>query len=193
MNNEVVKEPMKREYKLAIIICVVTVVCTIFGLSFALFSGRYEGEELNTITSGTIVLELDDTVGNAINLSAAIPVEDSVGLSTDPYTFEVRNIGDNTVNYTLSLIDDEDAYVASGSESNKLPWSVVKYSLIKDGVVVVNPSILSTNNGVIELGNLAGNATGEYELRLWLDGEGTTASHMGMHFHAKLKLNATIG
>ena len=187
------KKPMKKEYKLAIIIFTVCLLVVVFRFSYALFAARFEGERVNSLESGTIVIELDDTAGEGINLSNAIPVTDSTGASGAPYTFEVRNIGDATTNYTLSLVDDEQAYIDTASTDKKLPWNVVKFNVIKDGEEVVSPTILSTNNGVIELGSLPANTTANYEIRLWLDGEGTNASHMGMHFHTKLKLNANIG
>lgn len=155
-------------------------------VSYAVFSYAREGEENNKLSTGTLILTLDDSTSSGITLSNAIPVTDQEGLSGTPYTFTVRNSGTLNSNYELQLVDDEEKYISHDCSDKKLPWTNIKYSLTKNDEEPVSGIL---NNQAFDTALLKPEETNSYTLRLWIDSKAGNEI-MGTHFHGKIQVKA---
>ena len=181
---------MKKEYVIALVVLIITAIGAIISVSYAIWSNIYSGTKTNQITTGTLVLVLDDSASAGINLTTAIPVSDADGLATTPYTFTLKNTGTNNAQYRIKLIDDEATYTSDGCSSNKLPWSNIKYSFAANGGSATT-ALLSTNSGILEEGVLNTGVTNSYTLRLWIDSAADNTI-MGKHFNGKIEVDAIV-
>lgn len=179
---------MKNEKKIGIILSIVTVLICILAVSFAIFTFAGMGERSNIVTTGTLVLELDESLTDGITLLNAFPISDQEGLTLTPYVFSVRNTGSTTATYELRLIDDEQAFIDNNSLNRRLAHSNIKYSFTIDGGSATT-SLLSSNNGLIDTRSIAPGETVNYTLRVWLD-LAATNEVMGQRFHGMLQLEA---
>lgn len=167
------------------------VICTILMfifVSYAVFAFSQEGTEENKITTGTLLLTLDETASSGISLENAIPVTDSDGMLNDPYIFTIENTGTLNANYQVVLENDAEKYNADGCNNNKLPWQAIKYAFSKDGSTP-EVALLSGNDGIFDTGLLAPGEKKTYTLRLWIS-ENAQNEIMGTHFHGKIKVKA---
>ncbi len=181
------KKPMLKEKKLAIVVSIFCLIIAIITVSYALFSENFLGIEENEISTGTLSLTLTDE--NPINLSNAVPVDDSVGLSSTPYTFTVTNDGTVSSRYQISIVDHTESYDETGSHESRIGWNYIKYSYINETASV--PALLSSNNGVLFEDVIGPKESKSYDLRMWID-YATDATQMNKHFYGIVKLT-TLG
>lgn len=178
---------LKKNNIIILVIILLFFVCIMVG-SYAIFITTMEGKRVNQISTGTLNLELEES--NQINLVSAVPISDEKGKLMEPYNFTLKNFGTTKVKYQISVINDEVSYEKDGCVNNKLSWSDIKYQLIKDGVSQ-SVEILSTDDGIIDLGDITPKSEKKYSLRFWLNSEATN-DIMGRHFHGKIKIDAIV-
>jgi len=174
--------------KMGIFIAVIAFIVCIFSITYALFSFNKSGTTDNTITTGTLVLTLDESATDGIFIQNAIPVTDTEGLSYIPYTFSVLNEGTYGVTYQLKLVDDEEAYIAEEATGKKLSHSKIKYSFTIDGGSATT-GLLSSNGGLIDETVILPEETIDYTLKVWIDYSAGNEI-MGQRFYGKLELRA---
>lgn len=79
------------------------------------------------MTAGTLSLTLDESASDGI--TAAEPVEDSVGLTYTPYTFTLTNNGSLNSSYTIYLDDD-----TLDTGQTRVDSQYIKCDLVKNDV-----------------------------------------------------------
>ena len=179
------KEKKKVLYRFGLPIILGTIL--LLGVSYAWLSLTLTGTKTNVLKAGTLSLVLDDTTGDGINISGGVPMLDEVGESQTPYTFTLTNNGTVESEYTIYLDD-----VALESNETRLPDSVIKYNLVKDGSssTALLSSIGSNPNRILDSGVIGPEESHSYELRLWLD-ENMTNADMGKVFKGKIRVEAS--
>ena len=185
-------EKIKENKKIVIPILIIILVL-ILGVTYAWFVQRSEGSDNKINLTASTGLELNITSeANEINLENAIPIPDSEGLALTPYTFTLSNGSSTNVSYKVYLDDVE-------IEGERIPDSVIKYSLTKNGGIPTTGMITTTHqtennqtvrvldSGVIssKIGNT--NTTNTYTLRLWIDYDATTAIS-GKEFKGRIRV-----
>ena len=111
-------------------------------------------------------LKVDFTEGNAINMNNTIPMSDTDGLATTPYTFTITNSGTIDAYYTVS--NEEDS-------SNTLDTTYLKMKITSDdgydsGIVTLK-SLGSKTYRIIDEKILKTDKSITYKLYLWISGE----------------------
>lgn len=187
MEKLVSKKTMKKEHVMALIVLILSSIACVFVVSYAFFNTAKLGNKVNQLRTGTLILTLDDASGSSINLTSAIPISDKEGLSSNGYSFKLKNIGTNGSKYRIRLINDKDYYLSDGCSENMLSWSNIKYAISKDGVTTTG--ILADSEGIIDEDILEVNKTNSYSLRLWIKASATNEI-MGQHFHSKIQIEA---
>lgn len=168
----------------------------ILGISYAIFSYLGLGEKENTVKSGTLIIQLDDSMGEAIQVENAFPVSDEIGKSSDPYKFTITNSGTVDANYELRLISDLEAIKVCGCDKNNTIAKSVKYEYKKisnqSSTKSITDFLSNTSNWTktaLEKGTIKAGEVLQYELRLWIDEE-ATSSEANKHLHAKVEVEA---
>ena len=173
--------------KLLIITAIIVLIIAVIGVSYAAIFYSKIGDEVNNVSTGTIVMSYTENT-NGIYLTNASPMSDEVGRTlTDENLYF-----DFTVNATMSgnvLVD----YVISASKDSDstLPDNAIKVYLTSiDGnneTQVVAPtkvsSLKSTNNisyapnnqYVILESNFRNTESRNYRLRMWISDDYTLA------------------
>jgi len=183
----ILKKIRSKEIKLtALSIGVVLIV--LISSSYAIFSSVQKAKKYNTIRVGDLQInftDVDDGLGNVINLNGAYPESDEVGQKSTPYVFKINNTGSITASYNIKLLDDTDMIEADGCSTNQLDKSKIKYSINGE-----TPSILSAvsdSDYIIISGSLSSGESKTYSLRVWLD-ESAGNEVLGRHYHGKIVL-----
>ncbi len=153
------------------IIGIIIGIALVLGTSFAIFRARDISDKKNEINAGRLALEIVNEQ-NEIKLENELPRNDSTGMETTPYTFDVRNRGTIDAGYSL--------YIEVNKEST-IPTNKIKYALTKvepegeETIVTSHNSIGSITpykdnlykidtDDLIEVDTL-----NSYKLYLWLD------------------------
>ncbi len=181
---------MDNKKKIAVMSILILVLVAITVVSYAAATYAKKGSVKNTITTGTLVLELDDE--KELELTDSIPTTDTSGISKEAYTFTVNNTGTEAARYRVSIVDDEEAYTSDGCSDKKIPWEDIRFSVTKNDEVTQTKN-LKESDGVIDEAILnSGEEKNNYKIRVWIDSAAgnDVANH---HFHAKVKIEAILG
>ncbi len=154
---------MRNKRIVILVILILISIVTLIGSSYALLTKSFKGDKLS-MQVGT--LKVDFTEGNSINLNNTIPMSDTDGLSTTPYTFTITNSGTIDAYYTVS--NEEDS-------SNTLDTSYLKMRLTSDdgydsGIVKVKELGKETYQ-LVSSTLLTKNKSVTYKLYLWVSSD----------------------
>ncbi len=167
----------------------VLVLLAVATVSYALFQFSKKGNTENTIRTGTLILNLDET--KELSLTSAYPMSDSQGMSSSAYEFTVENTGTQDAKYKITLVDDTKAYTDDGC--SKLEWSKLKYSIVRNGTTITSARYLSNiaSDPKLDETIIASGSKNSYQLRIWID-SGAGNEIVGKHFHAKLNIKGIL-
>lgn len=178
----------KKEFKVGIIALIIVGIISFLSVTYAIWTGLFEGTKENVITTANLKMTLEGESGE-INLTNAVPVSDSKGMSSDSYTFNIKNTGSIPVSYRIYLDDDNNAYVEDSCSDKKMSHSDIKYSIKKTGETA-KLNLLSSEDGFLYETTIDANETDNYEMHLWISSDANN-SVMRKHFHGKLRVEVS--
>lgn len=131
-----------------------------------------------------------EKAGAYISLEKAKPVTDSVGLSSQSYTFSVKNNLTEPVKFKILLIDDLEKIVADQCEDLQIDKSYLKIS-IKEGN---GPSkiyhISELEEKTLAKVKIKALEEKDFTVRVWVDSN--YAGNSNHHFHGILRVEEQI-
>ena len=170
---------MKKKTIIILSISILTVLIIFIGSSYALFSKTQSALNKNEYQTGVLQIEYSSDSTLTIN---PIPLTDTEGASSTPYTFTITNTGTLDYQYDLKILTDS-TYVANhGCANNQIPAQYIKVKL-DDSEPVLLSSL--TSGTIISGETLAAGKSKTYNLRMWLD-ISSPNSIIGSHFHGKI-------
>ena len=179
-------EKKKNKKATVIIISIFIVLILAILISYAYFRTELSGSD-QVVKVGTLDLILDET-SEGITLENAIGLSDNKGMSLDGSTFELRNNGNKTVEYTIYLDDNK-----VEDTDTRIDDKYLKYNLNKNGEdsgPTALTSIGSNPNRVLDTGTIDGGVTNKYSLKLWITDE-VDGNYSGQVFSGKLRVEVS--
>ena len=177
----------KRRKKItAIVISIIIIIILVIAISYAFFRTELTGTE-GIVKIGELELVLNET-SEGISLDNAIGLSDSEGMKLTPSTFELRNNGNNSVDYTIYLDDNQ----ISDSDT-RIDDKYLKYNLVKNNESTGASLLTSTGtnpNRVLDSGTIEGGGTNTYSLNLWITDE-VDGNYSGQVFSGKLRVEVS--
>ena len=171
---------MKKKTILILSISIVSVLLIFLGSSYAMFAKTEQALKNNEYTTGILQITYNDTGSLDIG---KLPLSDTDGKKTAPYTFTIKNTGNIDYQFDLKLVTDTTYVNTHGCANNQVPSNYIKVMLGDNGTPVLLSSL--TNSIIAKKQIIAAGETRTYNLRLWLDTT-TPNSVIGTHFHGKI-------
>ena len=176
---------------LSMVFCLLFLVALIVGFTYALFKFSDLGDEENSVTTGTLIMEIDETGSQSIELTDKYPVSDEDGMQGPAYTFTIRNTGSLTAKYRLRLVKDEDLY----ENYEKADATHIKYGLQKGDAEPIIGLLGNDDNILITDETLVGPSGSQvYSIRVWVDSEEDIDNSFfdtnTLEFHGHVELDA---
>ena len=169
-----VKKHSKLKLALLITSVLVLMMLIVFlvGRSFGFFQYAKKGDVVNIISIKGLVVSVDNTTDNALNLTNVYPEYDADGLKHDPFIFTITNATGNPVDYTLKLLNDTEkqelCFVDTEETINctQLPYQYIRYAYsINDGEY--SEPVNLTSDGIIYSETILGGASTKISIKLW--------------------------
>jgi len=157
---------------IALILSIVIVVIVLINSTYSLLTKTNETEE-QSYTTGILDIT-SDKVGETITLNNAIPMDDSKGLTIEPYTFKIENTGNLTYTFDVKLL--------STVTDNLIDTQYINLSIDGENVISLNSL---TEGLLLDDVTLKPNEYIEMNLRVWLN-KNTPNTQMGKVFNAKI-------
>ncbi len=155
-----------------ITISIFLVILVLFSSTYALL---FKSDETDKQSYATGMLEItSETTNNSVTLSNNLPMSDSDGANTTPYTFKITNIGNLSYKFNVMLL--------STTTSNQIESQYIKIK-VNDNIPVKLSDL--TNGIILSDITLKPGKSIEVSLRVWLD-ENTPNTEIGKSFNAKV-------
>ena len=171
---------IKNKKKIIIVVAVIAVSLIGFSLlnsTYSLFYHEDISKNTEGYTTGTLSITASSK-GNTVSLSDALPVEDSVGSTSTPYTFTVTNTGNLNYKFNIKLL-------STGSSSTTIGSQYIKLK-VDDGSIA---TLSSLSNGIIKKDvTLAAGESIDISVRVWLS-ISTPNSQIGKTFNSKIVID----
>ena len=155
----------KRKVLFISILSIVLILGIVMGYSFSYFIST-ESTNNNVVKSDCFKISFEDS--NDINIDKAYPISESEASSLTPYTFTIKNICANQMNYVVNM------EVLTGTS---LSTDYIRYKLNSDNSVILgqrsdvtdyfNTSVIESRT--LENGILVSNQEKTFNLRMWID------------------------
>lgn len=174
----------KKSKRFALIICIVATITAIIGVSFAVWTYSFTGAN-NSLSTGSISLELLESSNQVINMSNFLPIGDNTGKALsgtgNKFDFAVTSTtqaaGTMTYSITIAKQTADSGYTLLAN--NQVKFYLTKFTGTTETQVVA-PTLLSTPMGTSGTsGNLAtglthshsgaGTISTKYRFRMWVD------------------------
>ena len=149
----------KNKIILVIILILISLIVLV-GSSYALLTKSFKSKKLS-MEVGT--LKIDFAEGNAINMANAVPMTDSDGLKSTPYTFTITNGGDINAYYTVSNEEE----LANTLDTSYLHMKLTGPDGYDSGIKTVKELGTETYKLIDETLLETGKSV-TYELRMWI-------------------------
>jgi len=168
---------MRLKYKLGLgIIVVALVICFMTYQSYALWIVSHEGEQ-NVVEIGCFTVTYEET-STPISLKNTYPISDAKGLSTEAYSFKVKNTCSVDSKYVVTLntlttntLGKENIKFAIYKEGEEKPTTgqnLGAYGNINADIKELNVENLAESI-ILKEGNLKQEEEATYHLYLWMD------------------------
>ena len=171
---------MKNKKKIIIVVAAIAVSLIGFSLlnsTYSLFYHEETSKNTEGYSTGTLSITASSK-GSTISLSDALPVEDSVGSTSTPYTFTITNTGNLNYKFNIKLL-------STGSSSTTIGSQYIKLK-VDDGSVT---TLSSLSNGIIKKDvTLAAGDSIDISVRVWLS-ISTPNSQIGKTFNSKIVID----
>ena len=174
-----------------IILGILIIVCSIIGISYAVWRLTVSQSGTNRIATGCLNLELTKEE-NVINLQNAYPMYDEEGKSLTPYSFTITNTCDMFASYIVQL---------EMTETSTLPTKYIRAMINNEAILNLNEYEESTEYvnkdtteaRILAKGSLGNGDSEDYTLRLWIDSDvnQTTTEAIGKTLSAKITITAS--
>lgn len=173
------KEKEAKEILLSIL-AVAILILVVLGISFAAFNYSKTGETVNTITTGSIVMNYSEPQ-NGINIVNAQPIDDSQGMvlngenNTFDFMVSATMTGETTINYAITATKDQGSTIAD--EKIKVYLTSADDAVVETPATTVDQLQSSTNASdagapdgqyVLKQGTYTSTTTTNYRLRMWI-------------------------
>ncbi len=166
-------------------------LCTLIGISYAIWRLTLSQTGNNRIATGCLNLELIKEE-NLINLQNAYPMYDEEGKTLTPYSFTITNTCDMFASYMVQL---------EMTETSTLPIEYIRAMINNEAIENLNEYEESTDYvntdtteaRILARGSLGNGDSEDYTLRLWIDSDvdQTTTDAIGKTLSAKITITAS--
>lgn len=171
---------IKNKKKIIIVVAAIAVSLIGFSLlnsTYSLFYHEETSKNTEGYSTGTLSITASSK-GSTISLSDALPVEDSVGSTSTPYTFTITNTGNLNYKFNIKLL-------STGSSSTTIGSQYIKLK-VDDGSVT---TLSSLSNGIIKKDvTLKAGTSIDINVRVWLS-ISTPNSQIGKTFNSKIVID----
>lgn len=171
---------IKNKKKIIIVVAAIAVSLIGFSLlnsTYSLFYHEETSKNTEGYSTGTLSITASSK-GSTISLSDALPVEDSVGSTSTPYTFTITNTGNLNYKFNIKLL-------STGSSSTTIGSQYIKLK-VDDGSVT---TLSSLSNGIIKKDvTLKAGTSIDINVRVWLS-ISTPNTQIGKTFNSKIVID----
>lgn len=177
--------PKKEVMKNVIYIGIILLIAII--LTYKIYYKFQDDRNVN-FNSDSFVITFHEKTGDKVNITKVTPVTDSVGLSSNSYSFSIKNNLTEKAHFEVRLVDDLESVTDDNCIDKLISKENIKVS-IKNGKK--DNKIYNLNeleDGVLLSDRISALEEREISVRVWVDKNSSLPIGSDMHYHGTIKV-----
>lgn len=138
--------------------------------------------------SDTLDVTFHEKSGNEINIKKVTPVTDSVGLSSESYTFTIKNNTNSSIKYSINIVDNKKLIKKDKCGEYKIPHNIIRFSIHKNKEKNNIYNLSDLVNGNVLNRVIKAKREEEYTVRFWISNKNTLTTGVKLHYHGLLEI-----
>lgn len=175
----------KQRRKSALIICFILALA-VFATHHIYYS--FQDERNIDYSSESLDITFHEETGDKVTLTRVTPVTDSVGLSSQAYTFTIKNNMTIPVDYTIKLVDDLETIFEDDCSEYQMPKDIIRVSIREDNKENKIYNLMELEGGIIDHTKIKPLGKKEYTIRVWTTQDTTIQAGSTRHYHGKIQI-----
>ena len=149
---------------------------------------KFQDDRNVNFNSDSFVITFHEKTGDKVNITKVTPVTDSVGLSSNSYSFSIKNNLTEKAHFEVRLVDDLESVTDDNCIDKLISKENIKVS-IKNGKK--DNKIYNLNeleDGVLLSDKISALEEREISVRVWVDKNSSLPIGSDMHCHGTIKV-----
>lgn len=149
---------------------------------------KFQDDRNVNFNSDSFVITFHEKTGDKVNITKITPVTDSVGLSSNSYSFSIKNNLTEKAHFEVRLVDDLESVTDDNCIDKLISKENIKVS-IKNGKK--DNKIYNLNeleDGVLLSDKISALEEREISVRVWVDKNSSLPIGSDMHYHGTIKV-----
>ena len=149
---------------------------------------KFQDDRNVNFNSDSFVITFHEKTGDKVNITKVTPVTDSVGLSSNSYSFSIKNNLTEKAHFEVRLVDDLESVTDDNCIDKLISKENIKVS-IKNGKKenkIYNLNELE--DGVLLSDKIFALEEREISVRVWVDKNSSLPIGSEMHYHGTIKV-----
>ena len=139
-------------------------------------------------SSESLDITFHEKNGAKVTITKAVPVSDSVGLSSPAYTFTIKNNLTEPVDYQIKLTEDLDTVLKDLCAETQLPKELLRVSIKSGKEKNIIFTVSDLEGGILEIGTMQALEEKDFSVRLWLNNSETVNIINDSHYHGIIQV-----
>ena len=174
----------KERLKSALIICFILAIA-IFATHHIYYN--FQNERNTDYSSESLDITFHEETGDKVALTRVTPVTDAVGLSSQSYTFTIKNNMTIPVDYTIKLVDDLEMVFEDNCGEIEMPKDIIRVAIKSEEKTEIY-TLSELEDGVLETDKIKPLDEEEYTIRVWTTQNTTLQAGSTRHYHGKIQI-----
>ena len=174
----------KERLKSALIICFILAIA-IFATHHIYY--KFQNERNTDYSSESLDITFHEETGDKVALTRVTPVTDAVGLSSQSYTFTIKNNMTIPVDYTIKLVDDLEMVFEDNCGEIEMPKDIIRVAIKSEEKTEIY-TLSELEDGVLETDKKKPLDEEEYTIRVWTTQNTTLQAGSTRHYHGKIQI-----
>ena len=169
----------------------ITFIIAIFALAIiATYNIYYHFIDATDIdySSESLDITFHEKNGADVTITKAIPVSDSVGLSSTAYTFTIKNNLTEAVNYQVKLVEDIEKIVEDLCVEQQIPKELLIISIKEDNLKNAIYTVSELQDGILDSDVMEPLEEKDYSIRVWVGNSDTLIIGSNLHYHGMIQV-----
>ena len=169
----------------------ITFIIAIFALAIiATYNIYYHFIDATDIdySSESLDITFHEKNGADVAITKAIPVSDSVGLSSTAYTFTIKNNLTEKVNYQVKLVEDIEKIVEDLCVEQQIPKELLIISIKEDNLKNAIYTVSELQDGILDSDVMEPLEEKDYSIRVWVGNSDTLIIGSNLHYHGMIQV-----
>lgn len=174
----------KERLKSALIICFILAIA-IFATHHIYY--KFQNERNTDYSSESLDITFHEETGDKVALTRVTPVTDAVGLSSQSYTFTIKNNMTIPVDYTIKLVDDLEMVFEDNCGEIEMHKDIIRVAIKSEEKTEIY-TLSELEDGVLETDKIKPLDEEEYTIRVWTTQNTTLQAGSTRHYHGKIQI-----